>query len=127
MPEADARPGEYCFDPGAAAAEKKGHAIVGTNDGGHCMAAPPGTPGAVLNHVGTSAAELTGGNHRNGSPAYQQPRSSNNPYDPKFVSAAGTTSVGPLRPVKTDDGKAAEGSKPAEQKPADDKDGQPNP
>lgn len=104
-----------------------GELIVGANDGGHYMAAPPHTPGAALNHVNMNAADLTGGNHMDGSLAYQQLRSSNNPYDPQFVSATGTTSVGPLTPIKAADAKAAEGSKPAAPKPADDKDGPSNP
>jgi hypothetical protein len=55
------------------------------------------------NNVHTSsstAAEITGGNGVDGSIAYRQLRESDNPYDPKFKQAIGTTTVGEPSAVK---------------------------
>jgi len=70
--------------------------------------APAGTTAAVLNHTDTSGFETTGGHDMDGTVAYRQFRRSDNPYDVKFENnPVGTTSIGPLTPVRKKMGKAA--------------------
>jgi hypothetical protein len=67
------------------------------------MGAAAGSPGAGLNHVGTSASDILSGEEVDGSIAYEQLLKSDNPYDPKFKSRPGSTgkvTVEPLIPVK---------------------------
>jgi hypothetical protein len=77
---------------------KSGVAAPGTP-----MGAAAGSPGAGLNHVGTSASDILSGEEVDGSIAYEQLLKSDNPYDPKFESRPGSTgkvTVEPLIPVK---------------------------
>jgi hypothetical protein len=56
--------------------------------------------------VDTSAYDLTGGNQMDGTIAYRQLLSSNDPYDPKFKlrpGSKGKVTVEPLIPVKKSD------------------------
>lgn len=74
---------------------------VGSNSGAPSNGASASTPGAALNRMDTSGFEMTGGHDIDGTVAYQQFRQSDNPYDPKFkYQPVGTTSIGPLTPVK---------------------------
>ncbi|WP_266183269.1 tetratricopeptide repeat protein [Dyella humicola] len=58
-------------------------------------------------HVGTSPAEVAGIQQSDGAVAYQQLRSTDNPYDPKLTPSTGTVRVGDLSQVKKKDGEAA--------------------
>ena len=74
---------------------------VGSNGGAPSNGASASTLGAVLNRMDTSGFEMTGGHDIDGTVAYQQFRQSDNPYDPKFdYQPVGTTSIGPLTPVR---------------------------
>jgi FOG: TPR repeat, SEL1 subfamily len=94
---------------------------VGGEDHTHTNGAPAETLGAVLNHMNTSGFETTGGHDMDGTTAYQQFRRSDNPYDVKFESKPiGTTSIGPLTPVKQ------KTNRPASNKPQDTQDDPPH-
>ncbi|HWU76891.1 MAG TPA: sel1 repeat family protein [Rhodanobacter sp.] len=86
-----------------------GNMVSGTPKAGPATPNPKFSVGQVVPVTGAAA---TGGQNSDGSLAYQQLVSSNNPYDPKFMTPVGTTTVGPLTPVKHAD-KAHEPSKPA--------------
>lgn len=57
-------------------------------------------------HVSTNPAEVAGIHQTDGAVAYQQLRSTDNPYDPKLTSSSGTVQVGELSQVKKKDGQA---------------------
>lgn len=57
-------------------------------------------------HVSTNPAEVAGVHQTDGAVAYQQLRSTDNPYDPKLTASTGTVQVGDLSPVKKKDGEA---------------------
>jgi hypothetical protein len=57
-------------------------------------------------HVSTNPAEVAGVQQSDGAVAYQQLRSTNNPYDPKLTASTGTVDVGDLTLVKHKDGEA---------------------
>ena len=68
--------------------------------------AGPATPdrlSSIGQVVPVTAAAATGGQNTDGSQSYAQLVASNNPYDPKFMTPVGTTTVGPLTPVKGED------------------------
>ena len=72
--------------------------------------ATPNPRSSVSAVVATNGAEATGGQNSDGSKVYQQLIASNNPYDRKFNTVTGTTTVGPLTPVTAP--KAVESAKP---------------
>lgn len=75
--------------------------VGAAGENGSHAASPSDTPGAALRHVDTSGSEIFGGHDMDGSMAYQQFRSSDNPYDVKLENKPiGTTSIGPLTPVE---------------------------
>ena len=81
-----------------------GNMVSGTPKAGPATANPKFSTGQVVPVTGAAA---TGGQNSDGSLAYQALVSSNNPYDPKFMTPIGTATVGPLTPVNAD-GKAHE-------------------
>lgn len=77
-----------------------GNLVSGTPKAGPATADPRFSTGQ---NVPVTGAAATGGQNSDGSLAYQSLVSSNNPYDPKFMTPVGSTTVGPLTPVKADD------------------------
>jgi hypothetical protein len=61
-------------------------------------------------HVSTSPAEVAGVQQSDGAVAYQQLRSTDNPYDPKLIPTSGTVQVGDLTQVKKKDGEVTKDS-----------------
>ncbi|MFC4525114.1 sel1 repeat family protein [Dyella halodurans] len=57
-------------------------------------------------HISTNPAEVAGVRQTDGAVAFQQLRSTDNPYDPKLTASSGTVNVGELAPVKQKDGEA---------------------
>ena len=82
-----------------------GNMVSGTPKAG------PTTPTLGRKTFTYTAAATTGGQNSDGSLAYQQLVSSNNPYDKKFMTPVGTATVGPLTQVKAGD-KAHDSAKP---------------
>ncbi len=77
-----------------------GNMVSGTPKAGPATANPRFSSGQV---VPVTGAPAPGGQNVDGSLAYRQLVASNDPYDPKFMTPIGTTSVGPLTPVKKQD------------------------
>jgi len=90
-----------------------GNMVSGTPKAGPSTPDPKFSSGQVVPATGAAA---TGGQNSDGSQAYRQLVASNNPYDPKFMAPIGTTTVGPLTPVKVGDAvhDTHKSSKPAE-------------
>jgi Sel1 repeat len=91
-----------------------GELKVGVSASGESpMGAPSKTKGAKMNHVGTGASDILGGEEVDGAIAYEQLLKSDNPYDQKFESRPGSIGKvtveplipvkGPVNPVKKDD------------------------
>lgn len=77
-----------------------GNMVSGTPKAGPATANPKFSVGQ---NVPVTGSAVSGGQNSDGSLAYQQLVSSNNPYDPKFMTPVGTATVGPLSQVKADD------------------------
>lgn len=77
--------------------------------GGGGSVAPTGIERPAGGPVTSDPAQVVGAHQSDGAVAYQQLRSTDNPYDPRLPSSTvtGTVSVGRLSPVKRSDGDAA--------------------
>ena len=76
-----------------------GHLLVGNGyNAGHLGDISP-TGGAKAAPFSDTPFGISGAGSVDGSIAYRQLRESDNPYDPKFESRPGTTTVGPLVPL----------------------------
>jgi hypothetical protein len=87
-----------------------GHLTVGSPGivGGQSPSAPAGSAAAILPHAEIPASA---GHSMDGAIAYEQFHQSDNPYDPKLENnPIGTTSIGPLTPLKSVNGKPVSGN-----------------
>ncbi|WP_267223151.1 tetratricopeptide repeat protein [Dyella silvae] len=106
MPRAKARWREVLYSAtGSRVGSAAPHLVIGGTVGLNDHQAPPSYDVGNGGIIATTPGEVTGVHQTDGVLAYQQLRSSSDPYDPKFESylLSGTVTVGILTPVNPDD------------------------